>query len=159
MSTGGIVVREARSEEAEDIASCYEWLFTPPGMRPRDWELGLAIERLERTIGADSSAVLIGISGVRIVGICTAYIDLLSVRFGLRCWVEDLAVDPTCRSRGIGTKLLAAARRWAAAHGASHLELDSGDARTDAHRFYEREGANVLSRSFGWHGLGEGEGR
>ena len=64
-----------------------------------------------------------------IVGFCTAYLDLLSVRYGLRCWVEDLAVDPDRRSRGIGAALLAAAREWAAARGASHLELDSAEAR------------------------------
>jgi hypothetical protein len=50
--------------------------------------------------------------------------------------------------------LLARAREWAAAHGASHLELDSGEARKDAHRFYEREGATGRAYSFGWYGLG-----
>ena len=34
--------------------------------------------------------------------------------------------------------------------GATHLELDSAEARTDAHRFYEREGAAHRSISFGW---------
>ena len=65
-------------------------------------------------------------------------------------------MDPGFRSAGVGARLLGRAREWAAARGASHLELDSGEARTDAHRFYEREGANVRSISFGWHGLGRG---
>ncbi len=72
------------------------------------------------------------------------------MRFGYRAWVEDLAVDPGHRSRGIGARLLAAARDWARERGATHLELDSADARTDAHRFYEREGAGYRSVSFGW---------
>ena len=38
----------------------------------------------------------------------------------------------------------------ASQRGATHLELDSALARTDAHRFYEREGSEYKSFSFGW---------
>ena len=76
--------------------------------------------------------------------------DLHSVRFGYRAWIEDLAVAPDRRSAGIGKALLDAARAWARGRGATHLELDSAEARADAHRFYEREGAQYRSISFGW---------
>jgi GNAT superfamily N-acetyltransferase len=72
------------------------------------------------------------------------------VRFGRRCWVEDLAVDPESRSQGIGAALLAEARRWAEARGATHLELDTAEARTDARRFYERERPSWRSISYAW---------
>ena len=85
-----------------------------------------------------------------LIGICTAYQDLHSVRYGYRVWVEDLAVDPGRRSQGVGKALMDAARDWARERGATHLELDSALARTDAHRFYEREGADYKSFSFGW---------
>ena len=85
-----------------------------------------------------------------LIGFCTAYQDIHSVRFGYRAWVEDLAVDPDSRSRGVGTALLGAARDWARERGATHLELDSAEARADAHRFYEREGAAYRAISFGW---------
>ena len=153
------VIREATEGEADEVAEGYEWLFAPPGSPVEGWDPAVAAERIRATIAGPESAMLIAASGEdsgRIIGICSAYIDLLSVRYGLRCWVEDLAVDPGARSQGVGAALLAAAREFARARGASHLELDSGDARTDAHRFYDREGANVHSRSFGWHGLGEG---
>ena len=145
-------VREARAEEAADVATAYDWLFAPPGIPPDDWDAEVAAERIRATIAGEESAMLVAVAEGRIVGICSAYIDLLSVRYGLRCWVEDLAVDPDQRSLGVGAALLAAAREFARINGASHLELDSGDARLDAHRFYDREGANVHSRSFGWHG-------
>ena len=64
--------------------------------------------------------------------------------------MEDFAVDPGRRSQGIGKALLEAMRGWARERGATHLELDSADARLDAHRFYEREGADPGSRSFRW---------
>ena len=156
VSAAEIVVRAASPDEAEAIVRCYQWLFAPPGSVPPGWDPAVAVERVRLTIAGDQSVMLIAVAGERIVGICSAYIDLLSIRYGVRCWVEDLAVDPDRRSLGIGAALLAAARGFARSRGASHLELDSGDARPDAHRFYERDGANVLGRSFGWHGLGEG---
>ena len=85
-----------------------------------------------------------------VVGLCTVYLDIESVRFGQRAWVEDLAVAPDARSHGHGKALLDAAKDWARDNGASHLELDSGEARADAHRFYEREGPTWRSICFGW---------
>lgn len=143
-------VRPAAPGEGEAIVPLYEWLFATPGSRPPQWDPALAVERLEAAIAEQRSTVFLATDGDRLVGLCTAYLDLESVRFGRRCWVEDLAVDPEMRSRGFGKALLEAALEWAAANGASHLELDSADARTDAHRFYVREGATNLSRSFGW---------
>ena len=151
-----VTIRAARDEDIAVFLAGYEWLFAPPGCRPPDWDPDVAAARLRETIAGPDSVALVAERDGRVTGICTAYIDLLSVRFGRRCWVEDLAVDPAERSRGVGARLLAQAREWAADHGASHLELDSGEARTDAHRFYEREGAAVRSFSFGWYGLGSG---
>lgn len=154
--TDEVAIRAATGADVDAFIAGYEWLFAPPGSRPADWDPEIAAERLRATIAGPESVALLAERDGRVVGICTAYVDLLSVRFGRRCWVEDLAVDPGERSRGIGARLLERARRWAADHGASHLELDSGEARRDAHRFYEREGAIGRSYSFGWYGLGGG---
>ena len=67
-----------------------------------------------------------------------------------RARVEDLAVDPERRSGGVGKQLLDAAKDWARSRGATHLELDSGEAREAAHRFYEREQPSWRSICFGW---------
>ncbi|HKQ17420.1 MAG TPA: GNAT family N-acetyltransferase [Solirubrobacterales bacterium] len=152
-----VEVRSARIAEADAVLACYEWLFAPPGSQPASWNPDWAKVALVDAIDSDAANVLVADEGGRISGFCTAYLDLLSVRYGLRCWVEDLAVDPERRSRGIGAALLAAAREWAAVNGASHLELDSAASRVDAHRFYAREGARDPSYSFGWYGLGERE--
>ncbi len=148
-------VRPARAEEADEVLRGYEWLFAPPGSRPSSWNPDWARVALIDAIDSDSATVLVAVEDGRVIGICSAYLDVLSVRYGLRCWIEDLAVDPERRSQGIGARLLAAARTWAVAGGASHLELASAAARIDAHRFYEREGAGEPSLSFGWYGLGD----
>lgn len=129
----------------------YEWLFAAPGSRPPDWDAARAAVGLEQAINSRDSAVLVAADHAGgLIGLCTAYQDLHSIRFGYRAWIEDLVVDPRHRSRGVGKALLDAAKGWARERGAMHLELDSGLERTDAHRFYRREGSEYESVSFGW---------
>jgi GNAT superfamily N-acetyltransferase len=59
-------------------------------------------------------------------------------------------VSPEHRSEGVGKDLLDEAKRWGRERGATHLELDSGVARTDAHRFYERELPDWESKQYSW---------
>jgi GNAT superfamily N-acetyltransferase len=144
------VVRAAEPGEEEAILDLYEWLFAPPGSWPSQWELRRAKVALRQAIDSHDSAVLLADEGGELVGLCTAYQDIHSVRYGYRAWVEDLAVHPEHRSEGVGKDLLDAAKAWARERGATHLELDSGDARHDAHRFYERERPSWTSRQFAW---------
>jgi GNAT superfamily N-acetyltransferase len=144
------MIRNARTSDAPAIAAAYDWLLAPPGIRPADWSLDTAIQRLEAAMVDDHSAVLVAVDNESLVGFATVYLDIVSVRFGQRAWVEDLAVAPDRRSAGIGKALLDAAKSWARDHGAARLELESGSARVDAHRFYDREGPDGWSRSFRW---------
>jgi GNAT superfamily N-acetyltransferase len=146
----GIEIRAAGPADVERLLEMYEWLFAPPGAPPPGWQPQAARGRLLETIDSADAVVLLASGSEGATGFCSAYIDLRSVRFGTRCWVEDLAVDPERRSRGIGATLLDAARGWARERGATHLELDSGEARRDAHRFYEREGPAWRSLQFTW---------
>ncbi|CAN5501644.1 hypothetical protein BH10ACT11_BH10ACT11_01440 [soil metagenome] len=144
-------VRAARVDEIPTVISMYEWLFAPPGEKPADWDERRAAVALEQAIESRDSAILVaGDDAGGLIGLCTAYQDMHSVRFGYRVWVEDLAVDPQWRSRRVGKALLDAAKAWAAERGAMHLELDSSLSRTDAHRFSEREGSQYKAFSFGW---------
>jgi GNAT superfamily N-acetyltransferase len=84
--------------------------------------------------------------------LASVYVDLPFIRFGKRCWLQDLVVTASRRSEGIGAMLLDAATDWARGRGCTHLELASGAGRKDAHRFYLREGM-VEGRVFGlWLG-------
>jgi GNAT superfamily N-acetyltransferase len=145
-----VPVRPARPDEATALASAYEWLFAPPGSESPGWDAEVAAARLRDVMGAGGSEVLVCEHEGELIGMCTVYRDIRSVRFGDRAWVEDLAVHPGHRSLGVGKALLDAAKDWARANGATHLELDSGLARADAHRFYERERPSWTSMSFGW---------
>jgi GNAT superfamily N-acetyltransferase len=143
-------IREARTEDEGRILAMYEWLFAPPGSMPPRWDEERARTALTEAIVSPDSAVLVAEQGGELVGWCTAYLDMNSVRFGRRCWVEDLAVDPQHRSQRVGKALLDAVKDWARGAGASHLELDSALTRADAHRFYEREGPSWKSYCYAW---------
>jgi GNAT superfamily N-acetyltransferase len=144
-------IRTAEAGEAELILPCYEWLFAPPGSKPPAWQADHALERLKKTLSDEGSALFIAENEAgEVIGICTVYIDIQSVRYGLRGWVEDLAVAPDSRSAGVGAALLRAAREWAKQRGATHLELDSGVRRTDAHRFYERQDPSWTGIQYAW---------
>jgi GNAT superfamily N-acetyltransferase len=144
------VIRSATPDEVPALVGAYEWLFAPPGTRPRLWDPERAAERLRALIGSGDGRVFVADHEGSVVGICTVTLDIDSVRFGTRAWVEDLAVHPDHRSAGHGKALLDAAKDWGRERGATHLELDSGEARADAHRFYEREGPSYKSICFGW---------
>ena len=133
-----IQIRSAKPGEEAAVVPLYEWLFEPPGSPVPGWELPRAAAAVREAIDSDDAAVLLAEEAGRLVGLCTAYLELNSVRFGQRCWVEDLAVDPGYRSQGIGGRLLDEAADWASRRGATHLELDTAEARIDARRFYER---------------------
>jgi GNAT superfamily N-acetyltransferase len=143
-------VRAATVDDVDHVLSMYEWLFAPPGARPPRWNPERAAAAIGRAVSSDDAVVLVAALDDEFVGFCTAYDELDSVRFGRRVWVEDLAVHPERRSLGTGKRLLDAAKDWARARGASHLELDSAETRADAHRFYEREQPSWRSVCFGW---------
>ena len=143
-------VREAVPGEVERVLGMYEWLFAPPGSVPTRWDPERARQAIADAITDQEAVVLVAEHRGELLGLCTAYLDINSVRFGPRCWVEDLAVSPQHRSQGVGKELLDAAKEWASKRGATHLALSSSEARTEAHRFYEREAPSQRSLLFGW---------
>ena len=132
-----VEIRAAREDEIQAVIPLYDWLFAPPGAMPPSWDERRAAVAVREAISSRDSIVLVADAGGQLVGFCTV-------------WVEDLAVDPGRRSQGVGKLLLDAAKDWARARGATHLELDSAETRGDAHRFYEREGPSWRSVCFAW---------
>jgi len=81
----------------------------------------------------------VGVAGWRIVATTAALLKL---------YVDDLVTAEDARSRGVGQGLLAALTQKATDAGCSVLDLDSATHRTDAHRFYMREGLAISSFHF-----------
>ena len=62
--------------------------------------------------------------------------------------VLEFSVDSSCRGCGIGRKMFAEACRIAQEYGCSQIELATNQLRTDAHRFYTREGMHNFHYKF-----------
>jgi GNAT superfamily N-acetyltransferase len=128
----------------------YRWLFEPPGGEPPGWDEDRAAAVVRRIAASPRADVLVARRAGELVGLCSVYLDVESVRFGQRAWVADLAVHPGYRSRGVGKSLLDGARAWARAREATHFALDTADSRQDAQRFYERERPSWRSVCYTW---------
>ncbi|HEY9762511.1 MAG TPA: GNAT family N-acetyltransferase [Trichocoleus sp.] len=63
-------------------------------------------------------------------------------------YVDDLVTDANSRSQGYGQQLIAWLFEQARTQDCRSLQLDSGVQRTDAHRFYFREGLVINSFRF-----------
>ncbi|MGH7948081.1 MAG: GNAT family N-acetyltransferase [Candidatus Binataceae bacterium] len=85
--------------------------------------------------------LLIAKTGGRIVG-TTHVIVVPHLGHGLRPFavVENVVVDESCRTSGVGRALMAAAGRIARRHRCYKLSLTTNLKRRGAHRFYERLG-------------------
>lgn len=76
--------------------------------------------------------------GGRIVGSLT--LVTFRIPTGVRAWIEDVIVDQTQRSKGIGEALTRAALIRAAELGAKTVDLTSRPSREAANRLYQRVG-------------------
>lgn len=65
--------------------------------------------------------------------------------WGKFLYVDDLVTDSAHRSQGFGKALLAWLVEEARRAGCQEFHLDSGVQRKDAHRFYAREGMELLA--------------
>ena len=135
-----IDVRPATLADEAPFLDLLEQLFDAPGAPPPGYTRERGSNGFRWAIEGEHSDVLLALDGSALVGLASVYRDIESIRYGRRTWLQDLVVDRVARSGGVGKALLAAAADWARERGCTHLALSSGGGRTDAHRFYEREG-------------------
>jgi len=143
-----INIRPAQFDDEAEVLPLIEELFVAPGRRPAEYTRERAQEGFRRAVGNQGSDILLAIDGKTPVGAATVYVDTLSIRYGLRCWVEDLVVLPSQRGGGVGKLLLDAAIAWGRAHGCDFVQLHSGLGRKNAHRFYVANGMEQDSLVF-----------
>lgn len=135
-----VEIRPATLADESAVLDLIEQLFEPPSARPPRYTRDLGAHGIRWAVQKPHTDLLLVFDGEQLVGLASVYADIESIRFGRRCWLQDLVTRSDRRSEGIGAALLAAAADWAREHDCTHLELSSGAGRKDAHRFYEREG-------------------
>jgi GNAT superfamily N-acetyltransferase len=133
-------IRTATLADVTAILALLPQLFELPGARPPTYTEERGRTGIRWAVERPDADILLALDGDALVGLASVYADIQSIRFGKRCWLQDLVVSKEARGRGIGKALLDAATQWARERGCTHLELSSGMGRVDAHRFYRREG-------------------
>jgi len=118
------VHRQLRPHLATDYAAIMAGIFTDGG---------------EMIVAVDDAGAVLGIA---------VYRCFRNTFSGIRFYVDDLVVDAAQRSLGMGRLMIAWLQQEAARRGARGLELESGTQRTQAHKFYFREGFVITSFSF-----------
>ena len=143
-----MIVRPAVLEDEGTVLTLVQELFEPPGAKAPGYTVERGKAGFHHAVLDPAADVLLAMDGDTITGLASVYADILSIRYGPRCWLQDLVVTESHRSKGAGKALLDAATVWARDRGCTHLELASGAGRKDAHRFYLREG---MSQSFNFN--------
>src|SRR5256712_6931198 len=145
-----LTIRCARPADEDAVLALFDELFDPPGRRPRGYTRERGDAGFRHALANPDADILLAVAeDGALIGLASVYVDLESIRFGRRCWLEDLVVTAARRSQGIGRRLLDAATAWARDRGCTHLLLNSAPTRTDAHRFYLATGMTQTSLNFG----------
>ena len=133
-------LREARADDAERMTELAAQLGYPLAA-------GELAARLPQVAGADDAVVLVAVdeSGVAIGWI---HVELKATLLApLAAQVMGLVVDEASRSRGIGARLLERGEEWARERGCQTMLVGTRVTREDAHRFYRRQGYDLLKTS------------
>jgi hypothetical protein len=96
---------------------------------------------------ADGGEMCVCVEGKTVLGVAV-YRSFENTFSGYRFYVDDLVADEKQRSRGAGHLLMEYLEAEARRRGADSFELESGTQRTQAHKFYFREGMTIVSFSF-----------
>ncbi len=135
----GVSIRPARPSDLDALVGLLGELFSleadfhPDPVRQRRGLTLLLQDRLRR-------AVIVAETAGRVVGMVTGQLVVSTSEGTASVWVEDMVVAGTARRLGVGSRLLRSVEEWAAARGASRLQLLCDRENVPALRFYETSG-------------------
>ena len=129
----GIVIREAREEDAAALAALATHLGYPTEERAMR-------ARMERICASPDRHTLAAERGGRVVAMAGVVWGWPYTHDEPYARLTILVVEPGERGKGTGAALVAAAERWARERGAGSIHVTTALHRDGAHRFYERLG-------------------
>ncbi|MDF2989363.1 MAG: acetyltransferase [Eubacterium sp.] len=133
--------RKVKIEDFEEVFYLFRQLW--PAKELNHEELKKVFDRGLKT-GSDEYICAEYDKGI--IGFCAMAIVNNFWQEGHIGYIYAMIIDEKYRGKGIGTKLLQEAYEAAKVRGCKKLELDSGFHRTEAHKFYEKNG--YLKRAF-----------
>lgn len=142
----GFVVREASPEDVPAVLGLLGDLGRPG---PAGLSEAEAFERMvEGYIADGDKRVLVAVVGGRVAGMAAVLLLPRLNHVTRELYVPELVVGPQYRRRGIGRALVGHCVGLAAESGCHRLRLESGNRRTDSHKFYRNLGFEQSALSF-----------
>lgn len=135
-----LTIRPARQDDLEAMVSLLQALFAieedfiPDPARQRR-----GLERFLDGCGKHRGILVAEIGG-RVAAMATIQILVSTAEGGSVGLVEDVVVRKTCRSRGIGRRLMEGVAAWADKHGLTRLQLLADRKNQSALKFYQKIG-------------------
>src|SRR5438552_19067441 len=130
-----MTIRCATPADEDAVLMLFEELFDPPGRRPRGYTRARGAASFRHALANPDADLLLAVAeDGAIIGLSSVYVDLESIRFGRRRWLEDLLVTEHPQSQAIGRRLLDACTTVGRQRGCPHTRLKSAAGRTELHR-------------------------
>ncbi|MFT8537824.1 GNAT family N-acetyltransferase [Bifidobacterium aquikefiri] len=128
-----VKVREARSE---DVMAIHELNLQALNY---DYPLDSTRDRLESILRKPNCVILVACHDGQVIGYVQG--DILEASYTApMVKIEALAVNADQRHLGVGRLLMRSVEQWARQQGVDDILLNSGEERTEAHRFYSAIG-------------------
>ena len=140
-----MVIEELKLEYMQQVQQLH-WSLAPFG---REKEEAEAV--LNMMAASEDHYIVVAREGDTVLGTATGVCcQVLSGNF---LAIEEVVVRPECRGMGIGKKLMDELDRFAVERGCLYAILVSSGFRTEAHKFYEKQGFVEDVRGFrkGYH--------
>jgi len=134
-------IREARLSDINDIQSLLDQMGY---YRPVEF----LSKNLERILPDNSYSTLVYELDGRVIGLMTIHFYWQIAYEGETATVGFFVVDSNIRSKGIGKAMEEYCTQMAKDRNCALIEIFSSEKRTDAHRFYERQGYKVHEKFF-----------
>ena len=131
------------AETDAEILACWKPIFAlRPMLQQADIVDLIKTQQLEgyNLLYIEDGGEVVSMAGYRIFSM---------LYIGKQLYVDDLSTLDTARGKGYGTMLLKHLYNVARAAGCKTIQLDSGPARTVAHKLYFNEGFTISSFHFG----------
>jgi len=130
-----VIIRECKETDFEQVFKLLEQLW-PDKTLDREKLRQIFLQGLKSEFQSYVCAVI----GENLVGFCSLTIKNSLWQAGLLGHIDELVVDKHHHGKGIGSRLLGSITKLAKEKGCRRIELDSAFNRTEAHKFYEKNG-------------------
>lgn len=136
-----VLVREARAEDAADVARLLGQLGYAAGE-------GAVAARIERHRESPADLLLVAESAERVVALAALHVSIALEYDGVAGKLSAIVVESGLRGHGIGRALVEAIEAEARRRGCVLLFLTTNERRRDAHAFYRALGFAETGRRF-----------